>query len=328
MAQLDLFGAPPPPGRRGGVGPAPQPEAVVELGRRLPPEIRLGTSSWSFPGWGRGLVYDRELVAPTLARTGLPAYAAHPLFRTVGLDRTFYAPMTREAFGALAAQVPPAFRFLVKALETATLAVFPRHARYGLQAGMPNPRFFDPRPVAAECVRPAVAGLGAALGPIVFQLPPQPPAALGGPARFASRLRAFLGALPTGPTYAVELRNRELLSVDVARALADSGAVPCLTVHPTMPPLEAQARELAAASDGPLVVRWMLGAGQEYEAARARYAPFDRLVDPDLPSRGAVVRLVRGALARGRAAWVTVNNKAEGSAPASIVALARALVER
>jgi uncharacterized protein YecE (DUF72 family) len=138
------------------------------------------------------------------------------------------------------------------------------------------------------------------------------------------RLRAFLRGLPSGPTYAVELRNRELVGPDVARVLADCGAVPCLTVHPTMPPVDVQADALAT-SAGPLVVRWMLGAGQEYEAARERYAPFDRLVDPDPATRGAIVALVRGARQAGHAAWVVVNNKAEGSAPASIVELARAL---
>ena len=319
MGQLDLFGAAP----SRGVGPAPQADDVVALGRRLPSDVRLGTSSWSFPGW-RGLVYDRDATPARLARAGLRAYAAHPLFRTVGLDRTFYAPMTPAAFGDLAAQVPATFRFVVKALETATVAVFPRHARYGPQAGEPNPRFLDPDPVVAELVRPALAGLGAALGPIVFQLPPQPPAHLGGPARFAMRLRAFLRGLPSGPTYAVELRNRELAGADVARVLADCGAVPCLTVHPTMPPVDVQAEALVT-SAGPLVVRWMLGAGQEYEAARERYAPFDRLVDPDPGTRAAIVALVRGARRAGHAAWVVVNNKAEGSAPASVVELAREL---
>lgn len=320
MAQLDLFGPAP---ARGGIGPAAQPDDVVALGRRLPADVRLGTSSWSFPGW-RGLVYDREATPARLARTGLRAYAAHPLFRTVGLDRTFYAPMTTSAFADLAAQVPATFRFVVKALETATLAAFPRHARYGEQAGRLNPRFLDPDPVATEIVRPALAGLGTALGPIVFQLPPQPPAQLGGPARFAMRLRAFLRGLPSGPTYAVELRNRELLGPDVGRALADCGAVACLTVHPTMPPLELQSDALGAT--GPLVVRWMLGGGRDYDAARERYAPFDRIVDPDPATRGAIVALVAQARRARHPAWIVVNNKAEGSAPASIVALARALV--
>lgn len=320
--QFELFGR----RVRGAVGPALQAADVVELGKRLPVGALLGTSSWSFPGWGE-LVWDREVSGPTLARAGLGAYAAHPLFGCVGLDRTFYAPMTRGAFASLAAQVPAAFRFVVKALESSTVAVFPKHPRYGADAGRTNPRFLDPRPVSEELLRPAIDGLGAALGTVVFQLPPQAPARLGGAARFAMRLRAFLRALPSGPTYALEIRNRELLGPDVARALADTGAVPCLTVHPTMPPLDVQADEMDVAGDGPLVVRWMLGAGQEYEAARARYAPFDRIVDPDPAVRTAIAGQVRRALARGRRAFVTVNNKAEGSAPASIVLLARALVE-
>ena len=232
--------------------------------------------------------------------------------------------MTPAAFAELASQVPATFRFVVKALETATVAVFPRHERYGPQAGQANPRFLDPDPVADELVRPALAGLGPALGPIVFQLPPQPPAHLGGPARFGMRLRAFLRGLPSGPTYAVELRNRELVGPDVARVLADCGAVPCLTVHPAMPPVDVQAGALATPA-GPLVVRWMLGGGREYEAARERYMPFDRLVDPDPITRAAIVALIGGARRAGHAAWVVINNKAEGSAPASVVELARAL---
>ena len=233
--------------------------------------------------------------------------------------------MPREVFAHRAAEVPDGFRFVVKALETATVAVFPRHARYGDQAGRPNPLFLDAAPVSAELVRPAMGGLGPRLGPIVFQLPPQPPPNLGGPGRFAMRLRAFVRELPPGPTYAVEVRNRELVGPDLGCALLDTGAVPCFTVHPSMPPLVEQARALAIASAGPLVVRWMLGGGRTYEAARERYAPFDRVVDPDPTTRDAIRDLVRDALAAGRAAFVVVNNKAEGSAPASVVLLARAL---
>ena len=80
--------------------------------------MRLGTSSWLFPGW-TGLVFaprsGRPAPEQVLARHGLPAYAAHPLLRTVSLDRTFYAPLTPEEFAAYAAQVPATFRFVVKA---------------------------------------------------------------------------------------------------------------------------------------------------------------------------------------------------------------------
>jgi hypothetical protein len=56
----------------------------------------------------------------------------------------------------------------------------------------------------------------------------------------------------------------------------------------------------------------MLGHGQEYEAAKARYAPFDRIVDPDPAARAAIVGVVRQALDARRPAYVIVNNKAEG----------------
>ncbi|MBL4847797.1 MAG: hypothetical protein JKY65_19965 [Planctomycetes bacterium] len=91
-SQLRLFGLPPEP--LGAVGPAEIPKDLHALGERLPSDLRLGTSSWSFSGW-EGLVYDRPAPSPTLAREGLAAYARHPLFRTVGLDRGYYAPFDR-----------------------------------------------------------------------------------------------------------------------------------------------------------------------------------------------------------------------------------------
>lgn len=70
--------------------------------------MRLGTSSWSFPGWA-GIVYDHSVSTATLARRGLAAYARHPLLRTVGVDRTYYGPITAEDFAAYAAAVPDEF---------------------------------------------------------------------------------------------------------------------------------------------------------------------------------------------------------------------------
>ena len=100
------------------IDPAPVDPAVARIAAALPPRIHLGTSSWSFPGW-TGLVYapqgGRLPTEHAIARRGLAAYAAHPLLRTVSLDRTFYAPLSADEFARYAAQVPEHFRFVVKA---------------------------------------------------------------------------------------------------------------------------------------------------------------------------------------------------------------------
>ena len=91
--------------------------ALTQLAATIPTSVRFGTSSWSFPGWA-GSVYGDSYSDVQLARRGLPAYAAHPLLRTVGIDRTFYAPISESAFRGYAKQareVAPGFRFFVKA---------------------------------------------------------------------------------------------------------------------------------------------------------------------------------------------------------------------
>ncbi|MCZ7566512.1 MAG: DUF72 domain-containing protein [Burkholderiales bacterium] len=258
-----------------------------------------------------------------LAREGLRAYAAHPLLRCVGIDRTFYATLAAADFARYASQVPAAFRFVVKGPALVT-DPFIRAAR-GKPAG-DNPRFLDAHFAAAHCVAPFLEGLGAKAGPLVFQFPPLGRAWARDPARFTARLHGFLAALPAGPTYAVELRDRELLGDGLAAALGAAGARYCFGVHPRLPDLDAQAALMA--DPGPLVVRWNLHGGLAYERARARYAPFDRLVDEDLGTRCALARLCAQALAAGRPAFVVANNKAEGCAPLTLTALADEIVAR
>jgi uncharacterized protein YecE (DUF72 family) len=310
------------PDKVGAVGAATPPAEVAELAARLPAGLYLGGSTWSFPGWA-GLVYDRPYPGPQLARGGLAAYARHPLLRAVGIDRTHYRPLAAADLGRYAAAVPEGFRFLVKAHEVCTLARFPDHPRYGAERGRANPLFLDAAYAAAEVVAPYVEGLGAKGGALLFEFAPQD---LGSPRSFAKRLRAFLAALPPGPRYAVELRNRELLTADYAAALAAAGACHCLNVHPRMPDVRVQAH-LAGAAAAPLLVgRWLLGSGATYEETGRRFAPFNRLVAPDLTARKALVELARSALAAGRPVLLTVNNNAEGCAPLSILALVQDLL--
>ncbi len=312
--QLSLFGASEPPPQP----LAPAALATAAMAARLPATLRLGTSSWTFPGW-QGLVWADRLSEARLGSEGLSIYGSHPLLRTVGIDRTFYAPVQADVFAGYAAQVPAEFRFLVKAHEACTLARFPRHARYGAQRGEANDRFLDPAWATDVVVAPAVEGLGAKLGPILFQLPPQAPSSLGA---FAERLHGFLAALPKGPLYAVELRNGALLTPPYLEALADVGAVHCLNVHAGMVPLAEQLRRFDPLRGPAVVVRWMLRDGLDYEGAVARYRPFSALVDEDPANRELIAQLALDAALRGLPTFVIINNKAEGSAPLSAAALA------
>ena len=71
----------------------------------------------------------------------------------------------------------------------------------------------------------------------------------------------------------------------MADVLASTRATYCLGLHPRLPPIDAQLPLLRALWPGPFVCRWSLNrlhGAQGYEAAKAGYAPFERLVDPCL----------------------------------------------
>ncbi len=314
--QQGLFGPLDEPApERPTVSPAPVAEDLRALAAQLPATLRLGTSSWNFPGW-RGLVYAERAAVRHLSRHGLAAYAQHPLLRTVGVDRAFYAPVAAGEFADYAAQVPDDFRFVVKLWGELLMPHRPG------ERGR-NPRYLDDVAATAECVAPAVEGLGAKLGTLLLQFPPQGPAITREPGLFADCLHGFLSRLPAGVPCAVELRDEALLTERYAAALRAVGARHAFVVHPRMPSLAVQ-RQFAPL-DGPVAVRWMLHTGLQYEEAKERYEPFDRLVDPDPASRGEVAQLAVDALRAGVPMTVVVNNKAEGSSPCSVFELARAI---
>ena len=328
--QLHLFSPPSsskaPARQTQQVNPAPLLPGVESLAAALPETIRLGTSSWSFPGW-EGLIYDRPAPQTKLSREGLPLYSQHPLLRTVGVDRTYYRPMTAAQFAAYAAQVPETFRFLVKAHEYCTLASFGDHPRYGTRRGQPNSLFLDPHYATQEVVRPFTDGLKDKAGPLLFQFSPQDFAGLGGPGHFVERLYQFLDSLPRGPLYAVELRNSTLFTPEYVDALSAVGACHCLNGHPSMPPVREQAGLVQSERSRALVVRWMQARHLSYQAAKQKYAPFNRIVDADPTARQAIAELCLASSVRRQPSYVIVNNKAEGCAPLSIFQLAQQIGE-
>lgn len=298
--------------------------ALAALAARLDPGLRLGTSSWAFPGW-TGLLYARPAAASTLSRGGLSAYGRHPLLRTVGVDSGYYAPLERDRLARYAAQVPADFRFVVKAPALITDRFADRRTaapRWAL-----NPGFLDPARARTLAVAPYLAGLGAKAGLLLWQFPPLGLGVTKAPRRFAEALYRFLRALPEGPVYAVELRDPALLTPDLAAALRHGGAVAGLAAHPRLPPIDQQYALLAEAQTGPVLIRWLLRFNRGYAEARARYQPFNRLCEPDPDTRARVCAIIRQARAQARPVYVLANNKAEGSAPLSLATLAEQLLK-
>lgn len=321
-------------GQLGLFQPRPLPAAGVErlaaLAARIPEDVKLGTSSWTFPGWA-GLVYrERYRGEKDFVQRSLGEYARHPLFRTVCMDRAFYAPLRPEELNAYAALLPEGFRCVSKVFSELSTWVFPKHPRYGARAGRRNEHFLDPWRFEEAIGAPMRDAFADHVGPFIVEVPP-----VHGPAdpvAFADAVATFLEQAPPDMDYAFEIRDARLFTPRYLSVLRDGGASHVFNYWSRMPSLAAQfesvERVLGKGWVGePLVLRLMIPPGKRYGDLAAAFAPYDRLRVPQPAMREDVVRLVRAAREAGRESWVIVNNKAEGSSPLTVVALAERLAD-
>jgi uncharacterized protein YecE (DUF72 family) len=174
--------------------------------RRLrTPELRIGCSGWNYATW-RGEFYPRG-VPPS---RWLAHYAER--FDTAEANGTFYRLPDYATFAAWATQTPVGFSMAVKASRFLT------HLKRLREPDEPLRRLFE-----------RAAGLGAKLGPVLYQLPPQMRIDL-------ARLEAFLAALPRHVPgqprrrvrHVVEFRDPSWYSDDVLRLLHAHGVTLCL----------------------------------------------------------------------------------------------------
>jgi uncharacterized protein YecE (DUF72 family) len=265
-------------------------------------------------------VYEGAPSLQELVARGLHAYARHPLFRTVSIDRSYYQPLPVEAWRAYREQLPAGFRVTAKMWSEVTRRTFANHPKLGALAGQPNPSYLDVT-VASAFIRDYREGLGEAAGPILLQFPPL---AAPNSAAFCAELAGFLQALPEVP-FAVEIRNRELFTPRYVRTLKAYGAVHTFTYWSAMPPLDDQAA-VAELFDAPFVMlRLNLPPGTTFEERKRALEPFDRIVAPQPAMRAAARRICERA--GDRDCYLIADNKAEGSAPLTLRAIAEEILE-
>ena len=318
---------------RGSLGAVPPPRAEdLALASRVPSHVHMGTSSWTFPGWA-DFVYRRSYPSQKeFVRSSLEEYAAHPLLRTVGIDRSYYGPIPSEELASYAALLPHGYRTIMKVWDEIAALSYPDHARFGARAGQPNPRFLDVAAFAEQVALPVEETFRPHLAAYVIEIPPTPHAP--DVTRFEERLDAFLVEAAAFGPFAIEVRDSRLMTDRYLEILATRGAAHCFSFWTRMPRLAKQQERIAktiggAGVLGPVVVaRLMLPHGKSYEKQKAAFEPFDRVVVPQPQMRADVVALSDACAEAGLPLYVIVNNKAEGSAPRTIQALAELLATR
>ena len=151
-------------------------------------DIRVGTSGWSYKEW-KGSFYPADLSSDDMLRyyaTRLP---------TVEINNSFYRIPKEKVLLDWAAQVPPAFRFVLKASRRIT------HIS----------RLADEDDSLGYFMR-TVNVLGAQLGPTLFQCPPSLRLDL-------ARLESFLARVPRTWRAALEFRHTSWFTDQVYEAL-------------------------------------------------------------------------------------------------------------
>lgn len=321
MPQLDLFD-----------DREPLPPQAARLASRLhalaDAGVYFGTSSWKYTGW-LGSIYtpSRYETRGKFSKAKFEAdclveYAR--IFSTVGGDFAFYQFPSSAYWRNLFELLPGGFRLGLKAPEDLTAAVWPKHARYGARGGLPNAHFLDAgvfKTLFAARLKPHADKLG----PIVFEFGTFSKTTFPEPADFLEALGPFLGALPAGFQYGVEIRNPEYLTPAYFALLADHNAAHAFNAWTRMPALADQAAIPEAFTADFIVVRALLTQGRTYENAVRDLDPYDRIQSPDESARAGLAAIAGRALHSRKHAYLFINNRLEGNAPGTIEAVVSTL---
>jgi uncharacterized protein YecE (DUF72 family) len=293
------------------------------LRARIPPLVRFGTSTWNYPGWS-GLVYHRDYGPKGAAAKMLEEYAAFPLFGTVGVDSSYYGPPTEAVLKSYADHTPRGFPFVSKVWSQLTVHRFTK-AQDPARAGKRNPDFLNAELFVEEIYDPYRRHFADHTGPFVFEFQTIAKSSGIGAESFADRLDRFFSDLPRDAQYAVEVRNEEFLTPMYFAVLREHGVAHVFSSWTRMPPIGHQL-DLPGSISGPFIVaRALLRPGRTYNEAVDVFAPYDRIREPNPKLRRDLARLVETAVKTRIPAYLLVNNRAEGSAPLTIAAVAEML---
>ena len=287
--------------------------------------VYLGTSSWKYPGW-LGSIYTEEryrgrsrFSERKFNGTCLSEYAE--VFPAVGGDFSFYRFYDAAFWQRLFSQVPSDFQFGLKVPQEITTKMWPKLKRHGVHAGHTNTSFLDAELLRREFLdvltphRHQVGALIFEFGTFSRRVYPN------GVREFAGELDRFLGELPSGFRYAVEIRNEDFVDPHHFEVLKRHNVAHVFNSWTRMPSLSEQFAIDEAYSADFTVCRALLRPGRDYKEAVRRFEPYEQIQEPYLEGREALTGFVNRAREQGKPTLVFVNNRLEGNAPGTIAAV-------
>ncbi len=303
----------------------PSLDDVSATAARLPDSIRFGTSTWTYPGW-TGLIYQKDYPATGAGPRMLGEYARWPLFRTVGIDSFFYAPPNARTLVSYAENLPADFKCVSKVWDRVTAHTF-ANPREKARWGELNPDWLNAELFTNEVLGPMREHFAQHIGPFVFEFQTIAKKDNVSAADFADRLDAFFSALPTDAPYAVEVRNPAYLCPEYFAVLRNHGVAHVFNAWTRMPAIGEQLLLHDSITAPFIISRALLRPGRTYAQAVDAFAPYDHIQDENPSLRADLAALAKAALELRIPAYLIVNNRAEGCAPLTILAVAKRLVE-
>jgi uncharacterized protein YecE (DUF72 family) len=141
---------------------------------------------------------------------------------------------------------------------------------------------------------------------------------------FIAELDRFLGQLPTGWPYGVEMRNRNWLKPEYFDCLARHGVAHVFNSWQAMTPVgEQMALPGSLTNPNLAAARFLLKPGRKYEQAVKAFEPYDNIKEENPETRAAGRALTEEGKAAGpkRRTFIYVNNRLEGNALQTIAAM-------
>lgn len=291
--------------------------------------VYFGTSSWKYEGW-LGSIYqaDRYATRGKFSRKRFEAECLAEYSQTFPIvcgDFAFYQFPSPDYWRRLFEETPASLLFGFKVPEDITVARWPGHARYGTRAGQENRAFLDASVFQTLFTR-RLAPYIDRVATLIFEFGTFAKSTFATPADFVARLEPFLAALPGGFRYAVEIRNPEYFGPEYRALLSRHNVAHVFNAWTRMPSLDAQVDTPDSFTADFSVVRALLPKGRKYEDAVKALQPYERIQQPDPPTRDGLRRIADAALRLKRPAFLFVNNRLEGNAPSTIEAVADELM--